>query len=405
MTDPRKIRIEDYTYELPDEKIARFPLENRDESKLLIYNDGNISESVFKNIVDFIPENSLLVFNDTKVIQARIVFERAEAKPIEILCLEPYQQSTEQALQSKHTSEWTAMVGNLRRWKHDSGEIISRKIKTDTSDFTLSAEYIKKDDDNHIIRFTWDSDITFSEVLSLIGEMPIPPYLKRSSEESDRKRYQTVYADPEGSVAAPTAGLHFTEEILSDLKQKGIRTAKVTLHVGAGTFKPVKSEFLEDHHMHREFASIPLETIDLLLGALESEQNIICVGTTSLRTIESIPYLAEEIGQGLIKIGQWEPYIGENIPKSAQNALKIIQNHLKTSKNIQISFQTGIIIVPGFEFSLTNCLITNFHQSQSTLLLLVSAFIGQDWRKVYDYALSHSLRFLSYGDSSILFKN
>ena len=407
MTDPQKIRIEDYSYELPDEKIARFPLENRDESKLLIYKDGNISESVFKNIVDVIPDNSLLIFNDTKVIQARIIFEKPGSKSIEILCLEPFGQSIEQALQSKHNCDWTAMVGNLRKWKHDTGEKLSSSIKTVDYEFTLSAEYLRRDEDNHIILFSWDTGIAFSDVLASLGEMPIPPYLKREAEDSDKTRYQTVYAEQEGSVAAPTAGLHFTDEILSSLNQKGIETAKVTLHVGAGTFKPVKSELIGDHIMHNEFVTIPRATIDALSDAITRNMSVICVGTTSLRTVESLPYIADNILDNKADTGieQFQPYFSQNTPINAQKALEILKNHLKTTQNEEISAQTGIMIVPGFKFVFTDVLLTNFHQPKSTLLLLIAAFLGDDWKKAYEYALQNNFRFLSYGDSSILFRN
>ena len=395
MTDPRKIRIEDYTYELPDERIARFPLEKRDASKLLVYKNGAISDDVFINIDKYIPDDSVIIFNDTKVIRARIQFIH-DGKPIEILCLEPYAQPVESALQSKGKCTWVCMIGNLRKWK-------SGKLEKEFRDGMLSAEFKEKLEENFLVEFSWEPvDMSFAEVLDASGEMPIPPYLKRQAEESDKTRYQTIYAEQEGSVAAPTAGLHFTDEIMDKLKAKNVEIGKVTLHVGAGTFKPVKSESIGDHIMHSEFVTIPAKTIDLLA----QNKTVICVGTTSLRTVESIPYIAQKLREEEINITQWEPYDIESFSsKIEQNGLEMLQNHLKTTGNDSISAQTGIMIVPGFKFVFTDILITNFHQPKSTLLLLVSAFLGEDWQKVYDHALHNGFRFLSYGDSSILFRN
>lgn len=396
MTDPRKIRIEDYTYDLPDERIARFPLEERDSSKLLVYKNGAISDDVFSNIDKYIPDNSVIIFNDTKVIRARMQFERDGSKPIEILCLEPYGKPIESALQSKEKCTWVCMIGNLRKWK-------SGVLKKNFSGGALSAELKEKFEENFLVEFSWEpADMSFAEVLDSIGEMPIPPYLKRQADESDKTRYQTIYADHEGSVAAPTAGLHFTDEIIQRLKAKNVEIGKVTLHVGAGTFKPVKSESIGDHIMHSEFVTIPAETIDLLA----QNKTVICVGTTSLRTIESIPYIAQKLDKSEIKIDQWEPYKNKQfLSKTDKNGVKTIQNHLKMTGNDRILAQTGIMIVPGFNFVFTDVLVTNFHQPKSTLLLLVSAFLGPDWQKTYEYALQNSFRFLSYGDSSILYKN
>lgn len=398
MTDPFKIRIEDFTYDLPDERIARFPLEKRDESKLLLYRDGSISRDIFKNVIDHIPDNSVLVFNDSKVIQARILFEKPGGNPIEIFCLHPYKEPVEKALSSKESTEWVCMVGYLKRWKYEKVEILEKEFTFKDKKCILKAEMMRKESEAYLVKLSWDpGELTFSDVLDSIGETPIPPYLHRDAEESDKSRYQTIYAEHKGSVAAPTAGLHFTDEVLERLKSKSVDFAKVTLHVGAGTFKPVKSETMEDHIMHREFVSIPKSTIELL----DSDRPVICVGTTSMRTIESIPYIARKIEESEVKVDQWEPYLS----KIDQNGLETLQNHLKSTKNESILAETGIIIVPGFKFNFTSGLITNFHQPQSTLLLLVAAFIGEDWRKVYDYAMENSFRFLSYGDSSLLFKN
>ncbi|MCB0720865.1 MAG: S-adenosylmethionine:tRNA ribosyltransferase-isomerase [Ignavibacteriae bacterium] len=395
MNDPKKIRIENYSYELPEERIARYPLEKRDSSKLLVYTDGKISEDIFSHITEHIPENSIVIFNDTKVIQARILFEREGSKHIEIFCLDPHNKPLETALNAKERCTWVCMIGNLRKWK-------SGILEKDFTGGTLRAELKGNAGDNYLVEFSWEPDgITFSEILESIGETPIPPYLKRNAEESDRTRYQTIYAEHEGSVAAPTAGLHFTDEVLEKLRQKNIEIGKVTLHVGAGTFKPVKSELIGQHTMHSEFVTIPARTIDLLT----ENRNIVCVGTTSLRTIESIPYIAAKIFDLEIRIDQWEPYNDQLLSKTDQNPLKIIQNHLKMTRNDHISAQTGIMIVPGFKFKYTNILVTNFHQPNSTLLLLVSAFVGNDWQKIYDFALKNDFRFLSYGDSSILCRN
>ncbi|MCB0724257.1 MAG: S-adenosylmethionine:tRNA ribosyltransferase-isomerase [Ignavibacteriae bacterium] len=395
MNDPKKIRIENYSYELPEERIARYPLEKRDSSKLLVYKDGKISEDIFSHIAEYIPENSVVIFNDTKVIQARILFEREGSKPIEIFCLDPHNKPLETALNAKEQCTWVCMIGNLRKWR-------SGILDKDFKNGTLHAELKGNAGDNYLVEFSWEPDgITFSEILESIGETPIPPYLKRNAEESDRTRYQTIYAKHEGSVAAPTAGLHFTDEVLAKLRQKNIEMGKVTLHVGAGTFKPVKSELIGEHAMHSEFVTIPARTIDLLT----ENRNIVCVGTTSLRTIESIPYIAAKIFDPEIRIDQWEPYNDQFLSKTDQNPLKIIQNHLEMTGNDHISAQTGIMIVPGFKFKYTNILVTNFHQPNSTLLLLVSAFVGNDWQKIYDFALKNDFRFLSYGDSSILCRN
>ena len=395
MNDPKKIRIEDYSYELPDERIARYPLKERDSSKLLVYKDRKISEDIFSHIAEHIPENSVIIFNDTKVIQARILFEREGSKPIEIFCLDPHNKPLETALNAKERCTWVCMIGNLRKWR-------SGILEKDFTGGTLRAELKGNAGDNYLVEFSWEPDgITFSEILESIGETPIPPYLKRNAEESDRTRYQTIYAKHEGSVAAPTAGLHFTDEVLAKLRQKNIEMGKVTLHVGAGTFKPVKSELIGEHAMHSEFVTIPARTIDLLT----ENRNIVCVGTTSLRTIESIPYIAAKIFDPEIRIDQWEPYNDQFLSKTDQNPLKIIQNHLEMTGNDHISAQTGIMIVPGFKFKYTNILVTNFHQPNSTLLLLVSAFVGNDWQKIYDFALKNDFRFLSYGDSSILCRN
>ncbi len=398
MTDPFKIRIEDYTYNLNDDRIARFPLDKRDESKLLLYRDGNISQDIFKKIDEYIPENSVLVFNDSKVIQARILFEKPGGNPIEIFCLHPYKEPVEKALLSNESIEWICMVGYLKRWKHEKGEILEKEFTFKDRKCTLKAKMMGKEAEAYLVKFSWDpGELTFSDVLDSIGVTPIPPYLHREAEESDKSRYQTIYAEQEGSVAAPTAGLHFTDEVMGRLRSKAVDFAKVTLHVGAGTFKPVKSETMGNHVMHREFVSIPKSTLDLL----DSDRKIFCVGTTSMRTIESIPYIAAQVNESEVKVDQWEPYLSKN----EQNGVKILQNYLKATQNESILAETGIIIVPGFKFRFTSGLITNFHQPKSTLLLLVAAFIGEDWKKVYDFAIENDFRFLSYGDSSLLFKN
>lgn len=403
--NPATIHIKDYTYRLPSERIAQFPLTDRDRSKLLVYNSGNISEDIFSNIADAIPQNSLLIFNDTKVINARLKFTNSAGKEIEIFTLEP-ELNTElvTALNTKGFANWLCFVGNLKAWK--SGEIESVITKIDI-EYHLTAELLSKEADAFIIKLSWlPQDMTFAEILEIFGNIPLPPYMKRDSNDDDKTRYQTVYAETEGSVAAPTAGLHFTEIVINSLKTKNIKPGFVTLHVGAGTFKPVKSENISEHLMHSESIYVELSLLEDILANL-GKNRIIAVGTTSMRTIESVYWFGVQLLQGRfnggeINISQWESY--ENSPEDPIDSIKAIINYMEQNNLKFINGRTNIIIVPGYEFKIFSGLITNFHQPGSTLLLLIAAFIGGDWKQVYDYALKNDFRFLSYGDSSILIK-
>ena len=397
--------IDDFDYNLPDERIAKYPLSQRDASKLLRWNNGEISESRFSEIARFLPENSLLVCNNTRVIQARIVFHKPTGARIEVFCLEPlFPSDYALSLSATGSCEWKCMVGNLKKWKEGA---LQQIIIFEEKEVTFSAELLETGGNTHRIRFSWNHDeLSFSEILMQIGELPIPPYLHRKTEENDKNTYQTVYSKIEGSVAAPTAGLHFTPEVFESLKLKNIEIEELTLHVGAGTFQPVKSATIDQHTMHTETISVSLHTIRHIQRKLG---NIIAVGTTSVRTLESLYY----IGQGLqdppssdgdfIQVGQWKPY--ENTTEiSVYAALQNIIDYLEKNDLDTLHAETQILIKPGFRFRIINGMITNFHQPKSTLLLLVSAFVDGDWRKIYNYALSNDFRFLSYGDSSLLTK-
>jgi len=396
------IRIEDYNYDLPDERIAKYPLEKRDLSQLLVYNNGEISKDQFNGVQKYIPANSTLVFNNTKVIQARLKFFKNTGAQIEIFCLEPISPSDYVlSFQQKERVTWKCIVGNLKKWK--SGELVKDvQIKNERID--LTAKKISTESDSVIIEFAWNnSTITFSEILENIGLTPIPPYLNRESERIDKERYQTIYSRLDGSVAAPTAGLHFTNEVIDALKNKNISFEEITLHVGAGTFKPVKSSLVADHEMHTEHFIVKKSTIQ----KLTETTIIVAVGTTSVRTIESLYWLGVRVlnSQNNVDlnthISQWEVYnTKQNISKN--EALKAILNYMEYNNLSEFHASTQIMILPGYEFRMTDVLITNFHQPRSTLLLLIAAFIGDKWKSVYDFAINNNLRFLSYGDSSIL---
>ncbi len=403
---PAEILIKDYTYELPAEKIAQYPLQDRDASKLLIYSEGNISDRFFSEIPEQLKAGSLLIFNNTRVINARLKFQTEGGKEIEIFTLEPaVKEELSAALLSSGSVEWLCLVGNLKHWK--SGKL-EEKRTVGTKLISLNAELINRKEDAFMIKLSWQPpELTFAEILELFGNVPLPPYMKRETVIDDTLRYQTVYSKVEGSVAAPTAGLHFTEKVLHDLDDKKITRGNVTLHVGAGTFKPVKTESIEEHTMHSESFSVPKGTIEQILEALGSNE-IIAVGTTSMRTIESIYWFGVQLLQGRftggeITIDQWEPYHA-NIEDTIA-AFKAVKAFMESEGFGVLVGRTNIIIVPGYEFRVFTGLITNFHQPSSTLLLLVAAFIGSDWHKVYEYALKNDFRFLSYGDSSLLFRN
>ncbi len=403
--DVEKIRIADYNYMLPDEKIAKYPLQKRDSSKLLVYGNDNISTLPFSEIASQIPESSLMIFNDTRVIHARLIFTKNTGAIIEVFCLSPYLPKDYSInFQQRTTCAWYCMIGNAKRWKDD---VLQMRVSIGERTVLLSAKKKSKTENDAIVEFSWDNpNFTFSELLEIAGKLPLPPYLNRASEAKDDETYQTVYSAVEGSVAAPTAGLHFTSDVMESLKLRKIKTAHVTLHVDAGTFKPVKSEIIGNHDMHTEFISVSRETVQALY---ENENNLIVVGTTSMRTVESLYYMGEKILQNPeiecsdLTVSQWEPYSEEN-PISPKLAMKAILDYIDKNNLKQLFTATQIIIVPGYEFHYPQAIITNFHQPQSTLLLLIAAFIGKDWKRVYDYALQNEYRFLSYGDSSLLWK-
>lgn len=409
MTDPRYISINDYFYSLPEDKIAKYPLPERDASKLLIYKEGNITKDIYRNIATHIPENSLLIFNNTKVVEARLLFQKPTGGVIEIFCLEPHSQYADitTAMLQKGKVWWHCLVGGVAKWK--KGQTLEKKIHYADKEIILTASFIEKKNDSFIIEISWlPAAMSFAEVLNHAGAVPLPPYIKRAPEESDKERYQTVYADKHGSVAAPTAGLHFTSLVFGNLKEKNIKADFVTLHVGAGTFKPVKSETMQEHEMHAEFIDVSRRIIETIITNLDS--NIIAVGTTSLRTIESLYWLGVKLlatgndtdsPQGL---SQWEAYEMTGSIHSAKDALQALINWMDRNQLERLITKTQILIAPGYNFKIVKGLITNFHQPQSTLLLLVAALVGEDWRKVYDYALQHDFRFLSYGDGSLLWK-
>jgi S-adenosylmethionine:tRNA ribosyltransferase-isomerase len=408
MANTKQINIKDYSYELPEHRIAKHPLPKRDASKLLIYKEGKITETVFKNLHEHLPSGSLLVFNNTKVIHARLLFNRCSGAQIEIFCIEPVDHPEYQlAFAAKKRCVWKCMVGNAKRWKN---ETLSKIIDVNGNACTLQATLDKRIDDTFIITFEWDNDnLFFGEVLHHAGILPLPPYLNRDTEISDEERYQTIYASCQGSVAAPTAGLHFTDRVFNNLDAKQIDRAEVTLHVGAGTFKPVKSDTIEHHQMHEELIEVHVQTIQKLALILAASKPIVVVGTTGLRTLESLYWhsvrLMNKHTDARMHIPQWYPYeYAENIP-SAAYAMKYLADYMIQNNLVTVQGSTQIIIAPGYHIKMAYALITNFHQPENTLMLLVAAAVGNNWRNIYDYALAHDYRFLSYGDSSLLFIN
>lgn len=403
---PRNIQIADYNYPLPDERIARYPLTRRDQSKLLIYRHGEISEDVFSNIPSLLPKGALMVFNNTKVIQARMHFRKQTGALIEVFLLEPVRPADyEQMFQTNRSCSWLCMVGNLKKWKEGS---LSRTFTVSGSDLTLTATRGEVRGASHWIDFNWDRpDVTFADILDAVGELPIPPYLNRDTEDSDKTTYQTVYSKIKGSVAAPTAGLHFTPEVLAAIDEAGIHREELTLHVGAGTFKPVKSSDIGGHDMHTEYVSISRSTLQSLL---DHGASAIAVGTTSVRTLESLYYMGLKVmadatvSEADLHVEQWEPYEGPSAESSvsAIDSLTALAAYMDRHSLQTLHASTRIIIAPGYRYHVVRMLVTNFHQPQSTLLLLVSALVGNDWHRIYDYALGHGFRFLSYGDSSLL---
>ena len=398
----KEIHISDYTYDLPDERIAKFPMAERDHSKLLLYRQGEVGEDVFYNLPQYLPEGALMVMNNTRVIQARLHFRKDTGALIEIFLLEPaLPRDYEQMFQQTSRCQWLCLVGNQKKWKEGS---LRREISIKSKEINVTATRKGEVGTSQLIELEWTGNASFAEVIDVMGELPIPPYLNRETQESDKTTYQTVYSKIKGSVAAPTAGLHFTDRVLSDIDARGIERDEVTLHVGAGTFRPVKSETIGDHPMHTEYIAVHRHTIERLLA---HNGEAIAVGTTSVRTLESLYYMGlklesnPDLSAEDLHVHQWEPY---EQPASI-SPLKALQNLLAwydRNDETVLHSSTQIIIAPGYDYKIVKMLITNFHQPQSTLLLLVSAFVHGDWHKIYDYALAHDFRFLSYGDSSLL---
>lgn len=407
MQHPQNLLIKDFSYDLPEEFIAKFPLEERDRSKLLVYKNGKITEDIYLNLGDHLTPNSLLVFNDTKVIKARILFTKFTRGVIEIFCLEPDEcyKDVANAMMQKQRVTWKCLAGGAKKWKE---EPLIKKIQTEDQLLELTAKKLEKRNDYFLIQFSWNNtELSFAEVLHYAGAIPLPPYLNRSAEESDKERYQTIYAKHEGSVAAPTAGLHFTERLFKKLANKQIHKDFVTLHVGAGTFKPVKSETLSEHEMHAEFIDVRKELVENLLNNLQSD--IVAAGTTSLRTIESLYWLGVKtklqpgISPEQLHITQWEVYEFKEVTFTKEEAFLALLAWMQQHKLHRLITKTQIIIAPGYKLKIAKGLITNFHQPQSTLLLLIASIVDDNWRRIYNYALQNNYRFLSYGDGCLIY--
>ena len=401
-SDPRHIRISDYNYPLPDERIAKFPIAQRDHSKLLVYRKGEVSQDVFYNLPEYLPKGALMVFNNTKVIQARMHFRKDTGALIEVFLLEPAEPSDyELMFQTSERCAWYCLVGNLKKWKEGT---LRRTIDVKGQQIEVSCTRGPIHGTSHRIDFEWTGGVSFAEIIDAMGELPIPPYLNRETQESDKTTYQTVYSKIKGSVAAPTAGLHFTPEVLAAVDAHGIEREELTLHVGAGTFKPVKSEVIEGHEMHTEYISVRRDTIRKLIA---HDGCAIAVGTTSVRTLESLYYMGLKVMQNPdaseddLHVNQWEPYDAATSVSTVES-LTALGVWMDAHSLEVLHSCTQIIIAPGYNYHIVKMLVTNFHQPQSTLLLLVSAFVKGDWHKIYDYALENDFRFLSYGDSSLL---
>lgn len=398
-----EIHIEDYNYDLPDGRIAKYPLPQRDASKLLVYRSGDVAEHKFRNIAELLPEGALMVFNDTKVVPARLHFQRSTGALIEIFCLEPVRPEEYVTMFAvTDRCRWKCIVGNVKRWKGDTLDLYNPHSDSLVAEMQLKADLIERQGETSVVEFSWDNGVPFSRVLEICGSVPIPPYLNRDTEAVDLERYQTLYARFRGSVAAPTAGLHFTDEVLCDIRNKGISTETVCLHVGAGTFLPVKSSLVSEHTMHREPFVVTVKFLETLRARTGK---LVAVGTTSVRTLESLYYVGVKcIEKGKPEdVDQWEPY-NRQYCYPLEEAIDALIGYLKDNSMTEIQLGTRIIIVPGYTFKVVDVLVTNFHQPQSTLLLLISAFVSGDWHKIYDFALAHDFRFLSYGDSSLLFR-
>ncbi len=408
--DARELKIADFTYYLPESKIAQHPLKERDKSKLLIYKNGQITETIFNKLPTILNENDCLIFNDTKVVHARILFQKESGARIEIMCLEPVNPNDAAiCFKQTETCQWAALVGNNKKWKEG---LLTKTFDIKGEQVTLVAERVKQHLDSYLIKFTWNGGFTFADVIYYAGLLPLPPYMNREADEEDENRYQTVYAKFEGSVAAPTAGLHFTQQVFEKLIQKKVKTDFVTLHVGAGTFKPVKAEVMADHQMHEEHVIIEKTLVQNLLNCIENKNRIIVVGTTSLRTIESLYWFGVKlynqkqnwVSINQMEVHQWEPYEIASNNFSNSIVLNTVLEWMNFKQISKITGTTQVMIAPPYQIKLADAIITNFHQPESTLLLLISAFIGEDWKDVYYYALNNNFRFLSYGDSSILFR-
>lgn len=395
---PKNIAIDNYTYSLPADRIALHPLSDRDASKLLVYQRGAIQQDIYKNISEYIPEKSLLVFNNTKVINARIIFTKPTGGAIEVFLLEPWETDYTSALSATSNTKWKCFVGGVGKWKEGSLELKFKKGY-------LKIDLKEKLSDAYVVEFNWDGGASFAEVIEIAGKIPLPPYIKRVADVDDAERYQTVYAKYDGSVAAPTAGLHFTKSVFSSLSKKNISTDFVTLHVGAGTFKPVKAAMMQEHEMHAEWIDVNIHTIENIITHLD--HLIVAVGTTSLRTLESLYWLGtkalKDPNTESLQLTQWEVYDQLDGNISAIDALTALIHWLKNKNQTNLFTSTQILIAPGYQFKIVKAIVTNFHQPNSTLLLLVAAAISEDWRKLYAYAMENDFRFLSYGDGSLLF--
>lgn len=400
MNSPKHIAIADFDYPLPDERIAKFPLERRDQSKLLYYHNGEIQEDVFANITEHLPAQSLLVFNNTKVIHARLFFQKTTGSMIEVFCLEPHQMAVSQSFEQRESCVWTCFIGNNKKWKEMP---LTREIAINGQQITLKAERLQAVGNAWMVRFTWDGGISFAEIIEQAGVIPLPPYLHREAVSSDAERYQTVYAKHQGSVAAPTAGLHFTPEVFESLKSHNIDTDFITLHVGAGTFKPVSTPTIGEHEMHVEKIEIAKDNIQCILNHFG--RPIIPVGTTTVRTIESVYWFGVKLSQNpdleAMHVLQWDPYELTEAALPAQESYQLVLDWMAKHEMDHLWGDTQLMIAPGYKYHVINGLVTNFHQPKSTLLLLVSALIGDAWKECYKYALDHNFRFLSYGDSCL----
>lgn len=408
LVDPSKIHIDDYSYDLPSVRISQYPLEERDNSRLLIYRDGRISESVFRHLADYLPGGSLMIVNDTRVFHARLLFRKPTGPVVEVFCLEPVRPVREiaTAFQQSSPVEWQCLIGHAKRWK--SGRLISA-FEFNGEAYTLSAMRMPAEGEHNVVRLSWHpSDLTFSQVVEACGKMPLPPYIHRLAEPSDEVRYQTIYASQEGSVAAPTAGLHYTEEVTRSLAYKNILMTYITLHVGAGTFIPVTHHTVANHQMHREHMAVPVRVLESI--AERPPEEIIAVGTTTVRALESLYWLGVKLlsGKGDVlqmEINQWEPYEYDRLVEvPVKEALYAVMDHCRKNDMDLVEGYTRLMIIPGYHYHIPGIMITNFHLPKSTLLLLVAAFIGDDWKKAYQYALKHGFRFLSYGDSCLFYR-